>query len=240
MEDNKVNSDGSRNKKFRFKFFTLLELLIVVSIVAVLISILLPVLQKAKASAGISVCLSNQKQHGFAVISYAQDFDGWVPSHKESGINQYPTLPGHIIKYAGASWKISSGNTVESGILKCITDSVKYSSSQQLAKFSNTAGYFQNWTPGDTKNIRTSYSESNSKQALGGFFGWDDKHIRKLYKIAKPSKVYMFSEGKRSILYGPGEYNFASHGKGVTMVYADGHAVLKNMAVAIAEYWIQP
>ena len=235
-----MNDKRELNRIPELKTFTMIELLIVFAILLILISLFLPVLKKARGAAGVSVCLSNLKQHGFAISSYSDDFEGWIPAHMEPGISQYPTLPGHIVKYAGGSWKIKTGKPLECGILKCVTDTEKYPSNLQLAKFSNVAGYFQNWTPGTTKSIRTSYSESNSFQALGGFFGWNDESKRKLYKVTNPSRIYMFSEGRRSILYGPSEYNFSSHEKGVTMVFADGHSILKSRVPAVAEYWVHP
>jgi|GEM_PF-1664966 len=60
--------------------FTLVELLVVIGIIAVLISILLPSLNKARASAVGVQCLSNLRQIGIAVRSYAQDNKDWLPA----------------------------------------------------------------------------------------------------------------------------------------------------------------
>jgi prepilin-type N-terminal cleavage/methylation domain-containing protein/prepilin-type processing-associated H-X9-DG protein len=55
------------------KGFTLVELLVVISIIAMLLAILLPSLQKARASAQSTVCRSQLKQFGIAILTYAQD-----------------------------------------------------------------------------------------------------------------------------------------------------------------------
>jgi len=59
--------------------FTLIELLVVVAIIALLVSILLPSLAKAREQARMTQCLSSLKQMGIATYFYADDHKGTLP-----------------------------------------------------------------------------------------------------------------------------------------------------------------
>ena len=59
--------------------FTLVELLVVIGVIALLISILLPALQRAKEAANKVACLSNLRQLGLAMAAYNADNKGWFP-----------------------------------------------------------------------------------------------------------------------------------------------------------------
>ena len=57
--------------------FTLVELLVVIAIIALLMSILMPALAKAKKQAEVALCQHNLSQWGIIFTSYTNDFDGY-------------------------------------------------------------------------------------------------------------------------------------------------------------------
>ncbi len=59
--------------------FTLVELLVVIGIIALLVSMLLPALNKARFSAKVTACASNQRQIYAAMVMYANDNKGYLP-----------------------------------------------------------------------------------------------------------------------------------------------------------------
>src|SRR3984885_12686152 len=71
--------------------FTLVELLVVIGIIALLISILLPALSKARRAAQTVKCLANLRSMAQAMQIYASDNNGWIiGSACTSGISFFP------------------------------------------------------------------------------------------------------------------------------------------------------
>lgn len=75
--------------------FTLIELLVVIAIISLLVSILLPSLQKAKELAKQAVCLSNLRNVGLGLQLYSSNNDGFIPPRYDETVNKYWEKPWH-------------------------------------------------------------------------------------------------------------------------------------------------
>lgn len=125
--------------------FTLVELLVVVTIIAVLIALLLPAIKKSKEIARISVCGSNLRQVSIALFAYANENRNFGPAYQHGGADS----PTGTAWGNEANWsQILFGGKEENGNLPGYPTRVEYSGRRKINPY--VSGWEVFHCPSDT------------------------------------------------------------------------------------------
>ena len=142
----------------RPKAFTLVELLVVISIIALLVSILLPALSKAREQAKRVVCQSSMKQIGLGVQMYTLDHEGKYPAATEMA-----WTPDFVVT---TPFSIHPGHTTDRNRLSSYIDVPEF----WECPSEKTETYLQGYPNGEYEGEKVEYMSTYAYNAvyLGG------------------------------------------------------------------------
>jgi prepilin-type N-terminal cleavage/methylation domain-containing protein/prepilin-type processing-associated H-X9-DG protein len=104
--------DG-RTAEVQLRAFTLIELLVVITVIAILASLLVPVLVKTRAKAQAVFCLSNTRQLNLAWVLYADDHNGRLAYNLGGDVKVRGVAPPTYLNWVNnvLNWELRPDNT---------------------------------------------------------------------------------------------------------------------------------
>jgi prepilin-type N-terminal cleavage/methylation domain-containing protein len=155
--------------------FTLIELLVVIAIIALLVSILLPSLNKAKSLARRALCLSNMRTIGVSAFMYAGENDDWFPDPYTTGAGGFYIDPSDGLKHYTGSWGFRQGP----GKIDDYGEEEVFGLAGALRKY--LAGDSEAWLCPDA---------SDEMKSFGVTYAWWTNDALGNYTIARFSEIY--------------------------------------------------
>ena len=105
----------------RFRLFTLIELMVVISIIVILAALLLPALGKAREQGRRISCTGNLKTMGVALGLYEGDYLGYFPQYYYLPVTDFNRWEGQLLYYANNNISLNE-STISKTAFNKVTD----------------------------------------------------------------------------------------------------------------------
>jgi prepilin-type N-terminal cleavage/methylation domain-containing protein/prepilin-type processing-associated H-X9-DG protein len=180
------------HKRDGWRAFTLIELLVVISIIALLVGILLPALGAARKTAQRAVCLSNQRQVGVAMMTYATGNDDRLPYtiYQENGIE---TRWWHRLILDGAA--VGSTEDGSNSNLVCPSDEKPYLAGANSTPPNPNDNVLSSYGMNQFLSLADGLDSSANPQPLNGIDAYTPKQVwHRLGEMVSPTELMLTSE----------------------------------------------
>ena len=230
-----------RTGKSRSRGFALVELLVVIGIIALLISILLPVLGKVRRQAMRTKCTSNLRQLVTAMTIYAGDNKGgWYTDTADYGADSLTALIPRIVKDGKVAICPGTTNVVDlSKTTSVFVPGQGVVQAPDVSHLRNNAVYADDQSGGHSYEIFNWFGPATYPDGtvIPGNLGMLSqslnptgfrKYLMTTKNVRKPSEVFLILDGDEG--YGGSRNNWPdpidNHGAdGICLGFADGHAM---------------